>query len=112
MVNAYSTELRINVIENDDTGTIFLNGRFVFYAHPDFTAAYNRLLRKTTISSIVIDFENVKHLDSSALGMLLVLHDRALDWKKSLTLCQPSRSAAAMFDIANFHQKFVIRQCH
>jgi anti-anti-sigma factor len=50
----------------------------------------------------------VEYLDSSALGMLLVMLDHVGESKKLLALSRPSSIALRTFDIAGFHKKFVI----
>jgi len=109
MVISKNTDLQIRVIEQDDTVTILLMGDFAFSSHPNFTATYRRLLSNAAISRIIVDFKNVKRMDSSALGMLLTLLEHAQKLNKSLILCQPSQTAAAVFDIANFHKIFTIQ---
>jgi anti-anti-sigma factor len=101
--------LHINVQEHGDAATIALNGRFVFNAHHSFKDAYSRLLNNSAIHSIAIDFAEVQYLDSSALGMLLVLKDKIHSSNKSITLSRPSPIVRQVFDIANFHQVFSIQ---
>lgn len=103
-----SDKLRINATAIGNTATLYLSGHFAFDAHRDFKAAYHDQLRNSTISALVVNLAEVKFLDSSALGMLLVLRDHANATNKSLTLSCPSTIAMRTFEIASFHNMFTI----
>lgn len=103
-----SNEFHIKVSAISNTATIFLCGRFAFHAHRDFKAAYKVQLDNEQINRIVIDFSEVQYLDSSALGMLLVLRDHVRDANKSLVLTKPNTITERTFDIAGFHKMFTI----
>ena len=51
--------------------TISVNGRFDFSAHQDFRNAYER--GGLTPRQYVVDLQDTDYIDSSALGMLLLL---------------------------------------
>jgi len=102
-------KLMVNVTETKDTATIFLNGSFIFQAHRDFKAAYENRLKQDHIAHVIVDFADVEYLDSSALGMLLVLKDKTEAAKKSLTLARPNQVTAQTFDIAGFYKTFTIK---
>ena len=55
--------------------TISIKGRFDFGRHQEFRESYEKLDRKP--ESIVVDLKEATYLDSSALGMLLLLRDHA-----------------------------------
>ncbi len=103
-----NTKLHIHLTRVGDTATIHLNGQFVFDAHREFKSAYTNQLADPAITRVAINLAEVKYLDSSALGMLLVLRDRVLDVGKSLVLSQPSTIAARTFEIAGFKELFLI----
>ena len=101
-------KLLVNVTEIEGTLTIFLSGSFIFQAHRDFKAAYQEALEKAAVSHIVVDFANVEYLDSSALGMLLVLKDKVEKAQKALTLTRPNLVTVQTFEIAGFDKIFKI----
>jgi len=103
-------KLTVGVTEAGDTATIYLNGSFVFQAHRDFKASYEHKLKQEHIAHLVIDFANVEYLDSSALGMLLVLKDKVETAKKTITLVRPNTVTAQTFDIAGFYKQFTIKE--
>lgn len=55
-----------------------------------------------------ISLAKVKYLDSSALGMLLVLRENVQAANKSLTPSRPSSVTERTFDIASFQKMFTI----
>ncbi|MDP2806003.1 MAG: STAS domain-containing protein [Gallionellaceae bacterium] len=98
-----SRALRINVTELSNTATIYLNGHFDFESHREFKSDYKGHLYNSKISNIVINLAEVKYLDSSALGMLLVLRDHVQAANKSLILSRPSPITERTLDIASFY---------
>ncbi|HRH82429.1 MAG TPA: STAS domain-containing protein [Thiobacillaceae bacterium] len=60
-----------------DTSTIRVRGRFVFSCQSAFRAACDKALARAETRAIHIDLSQVEYLDSSALGMLLLLKEKA-----------------------------------
>lgn len=108
MNNMNYSPLRIYASTMSDTGTIALSGHFTFNAHREFKATYDRLLADARVGNIVVNLADVSYLDSSALGMLLLLRDHVQAANKSLALSQPSTIAARTFEIAGFYTMFRI----
>ncbi|NQD58450.1 STAS domain-containing protein, partial [Pseudomonas sp. CM25] len=52
--------------------TIKIKGRFDFGKHQEFRKAYERISKP---DSVVVDLSDATYIDSSALGMLLMLRD-------------------------------------
>lgn len=109
MNNATDNTLRLFVSLASNTATISLSGHFTFNAHREFKAAYDRLLADSKVGNIVVNLAEVNYLDSSALGMLLLLRDHTQNANKSLVLSSPSSIAERTFDIAGFYSMFAIR---
>jgi anti-anti-sigma factor len=99
----------ITVTTSATAATIRMNGRFDFNAHRSFKEAYDPLLRQTGIGNLEIDLGGVEYLDSSALGMLLLVRERAEAEGKEVILCKPNASIRQILDIANFGKLFAIR---
>jgi HptB-dependent secretion and biofilm anti anti-sigma factor len=91
------------------TAIISMSGRFDFNVHRAFREAYDPLLPQKDISSLEIDLGGVEYLDSSALGMLLLLRERAATEGKEVVLCKPGDTVRKILDIANFAKLFTIR---
>jgi anti-anti-sigma factor len=58
---------------------------------------------------LIVDFAKVEYLDSSALGMLLVLKDQMQEANKMLTLTQPNKVTVQKFYLAGFYNIFTIK---
>jgi anti-anti-sigma factor len=92
----------------DKTSTLGLEGRFDFHSHRDFRAAYEPSLANADVHEIVLDFNQVDYLDSSALGMLLLLREKAEAAGKKVKLAHLSGSVQQVIEIANFGKLFTI----
>ena len=99
----------IKVTTAESVATISMNGRFDFSAHRSFKEAYDSLLHQKDIASLEINLADVVYMDSSALGMLLLLHERAQAEGKEVVLCRPNSNVMQILDIANFGKLFTIR---
>jgi len=100
--------MSISTIVTGGTATIQMSGRFDFNVQRDFKNAYDPLIRNAAVTAIDVNLAGVDYLDSSALGMLLMLRERASATGKSLKLCKPNESMAQILDIANFSKLFSI----
>lgn len=87
---------------------IKLSGRFDFNTHREFRGAYEPLVADAEIRSVVVDFANVDYLDSSALGMLLMLRDKLGGAGKEVALSSVRGNVKQVLDIANFGKLFPI----
>ena len=85
-----------------------LSGRFEFSAHREFREAIDRVLAQQGIDDLVVDLMDVDYVDSSALGMLLMLRERANSAKLGLVLSNPRGMVRQALDIAHFEKLFVI----
>ncbi|MDP2832148.1 MAG: STAS domain-containing protein [Pseudomonadota bacterium] len=92
-----------------DRATLKLGGRFDFHSHRDFRAAYEKVLETGAVREIIINFGEVDYLDSSALGMLLLLREKAEGTGKSVVLAGLHGTVKQVLDIANFGKLFSIR---
>ncbi|MFA7270022.1 MAG: STAS domain-containing protein [Sterolibacterium sp.] len=99
--------MQVNVIKSDQHVTIRLQGRFDFNTHRDFRAAVDSALQESS-NQIQMDLGGVDYLDSSALGMLLMLRDKAIAVNKTVSLMNCHGSVRQVLDIANFGKLFAI----
>jgi len=83
-----------------------MSGRFDFKVHRDFKEAYVHLLDNASVNEIEIDMGMVDYIDSSALGMLLLLHERATAHHKSVSLMNASGAVSQLLEVANFSKVF------
>jgi anti-anti-sigma factor len=92
-----------------NTGRLVLVGQFDFNMHKDFRQASQELLDHPAVQEIVVDFDQVPFLDSSALGMLLLLKERATLQKKNLSLINCHDTVQQVLEIACFNKMFNIQ---
>lgn len=87
--------------------TIKIGGRFDFSAHQEFRDAYENI--STDVSRYVVDLGNTSYLDSSALGMLLLLRDHAGGDNASIKIVKCNEDVRKILTISNFEQLFTIQ---
>ncbi|KAF0813992.1 STAS-domain containing protein [Andreprevotia sp. IGB-42] len=92
---------------NDGRALIELEGNFTYEAHREFKQTTTNAIAAPGITLIEIDFDKVGYMDSAALGMLLLLNERAAGRKVVLTNCRGT--VRTVLDIANFSKIFEIR---
>lgn len=88
------------------TLTIKVSGRFDFGIHQDFRKATE--LAETGVSSIIVEMAQVDYLDSSALGMLLVLRDKVGENKSAVRIRNAKPDVKKILEIANFNMLFTL----
>ncbi|MFC1684338.1 STAS domain-containing protein [Pseudomonadota bacterium] len=81
-------------------------GRFDFSSHQEFRDAYSQVNPATV--SFNIDLSQTEYLDSAALGMLLVLRERAGGDKADIRLTGCNESVQQIMDITRFERLFSI----
>lgn len=86
--------------------TIAVEGRFDFGSHQAFRMAYEKLPKVPALFRV--DLKDATYLDSSALGMLLLLRDYAGGDRASIELLHCSADVKKILTISNFEQLFTI----
>lgn len=84
--------------------TIAIKGRFDFALQKDFRRSYEN----TAVNSYVIDLRSTEYMDSSALGMLLMMREHAGGNNAKITLKNCSQDIRTILSVANFHSLFHI----
>lgn len=97
----------IKTFNNDGKIRFVLSGSFTFDAYRDFKAEYTPILDSGNFKEIEIDLGGVEYLDSSALGMLLLLKERI--GNKPIVLSNSRGTVKSVLEIANFHQLFTMK---
>lgn len=91
-----------------DKAVLTLNGRFDFNSHRDFRSGYDELLQNNAVKQLEVNLNGVDYLDSSALGMLLLLKERAAAANITLELTNCRGMVKQVLDVANFGKIFNI----
>lgn len=86
--------------------TIAISGRFDFNLHQEFRNAYEKVDPKAV--HYQIDLKEADYIDSSALGMLLLLRERAGGDQSDIDVINCPPELRNVLTISNFHQLFKI----
>lgn len=101
--------MAINIQICDRSARIAISGRFDFPMHRDFRNGYTPLLDNTAIREIEVEMSKVGYMDSAALGMLMLLNERAKEANKPVALLNPSGVVSQILEVANFSKIFAIK---
>ena len=98
--------MSINMTVSDDGNkvTIAVAGKFDFQLYDEFRASYADTAGKGT--EYVVDLSDTEYLDSSALGMLLLLREHAGGESSNIEITQASPDVRKILDVANFGKLF------
>ena len=99
----------IQTRRDDDGKTLIISieGRFDFSTHQAFRDAYEH--GDPAIRNYVVDLSDTTYLDSSALGMLLLLRDYAGGDAARIVIKNCNNDVRRILTISNFEQLFTIR---
>ncbi len=97
--------MALETIEQDNALVIRVRGDFDFRLHRSFRNTYRDV---TDTSRFVIDLSGTSYMDSSALGMLLLLREHAQAHGAKVELRGVAGEVARIIRIANFEQLFTI----
>ena len=101
--------MQISVEKKGSTARLTFNGRFDFSSHREFRNACDEAVQTPEIKEIEVDFRHVDYLDSSALGMLLLLREKAQNANLKVSLTNCTGLVQQVLDVANFQKLFTIR---
>jgi anti-anti-sigma factor len=95
------------IAPSGDTLTINIHGRFDFSSHQAFRSAYEG--GESAIKAYIVDMKDTTYLDSSALGMLLLLRDFAGGDNAKISIINCNADVKKIFTISNFELLFDIQ---
>jgi len=98
--------VKSHISEDGKTLTISISGRFDITTFKEFSDAYKDKLR--SISRCVVDMGEVEHLDSSALGQLLMLRERSGGESADIKIVKPNPKVKTILTMAKFDLLFKI----
>ncbi|MHA6196488.1 STAS domain-containing protein [Pseudomonas wadenswilerensis] len=89
--------------------TIRVKGRFDFGKHQEFRRSYEDQSGRSSrqYDAVVVDLKEATYLDSSALGMLLLLRDHAGD-ESQISVINTTSDVRKILAISNFEKLFEI----
>lgn len=94
-----------NVSDGGNSVMIGISGRFDFNAHHDFRNIYRN---EKSDATYTIDMSGTDYIDSSALGMLLLLREHAGNEGSKITINGCNSDIKKIFSISNFEKLFTI----
>ena len=98
--------MSLTVSETDDGSVkIQISEKFTFDCHREMRAAYEG---RAATTKYIIDLARTDYIDSSALGMLLLLREAAGGDHTKIKLINCNASVKNVFDVANFNLMFDI----
>ncbi|MBC3304449.1 STAS domain-containing protein [Pseudomonas sp. SWRI18] len=86
--------------------TIAIKGRFDFGSHQAFREAYERFYKVP--EAYVVNLKETTYIDSSALGMLLLLRDHAGGDESDVSVINCNADVRKILAISNFDKLFDI----
>jgi len=92
--------------ENGDEVTVSVAGRFDYRIYDSFKASFSNINEES--KTVNVDLSETEYMDSSALGMLLMLREHAGRAVK-VFLVNPTPDVMRVLTIANFDKLFSIR---
>ncbi|WP_174874971.1 STAS domain-containing protein [Vogesella oryzae] len=92
----------------DKEASINISGHFNFSLHSDFRAACQAVIADPEVKSVDINLQDTEYLDSSALGMLLVLREQLAPRDIKLMITNSRASIRQILTIARFEKFFQI----
>ncbi|HIJ83462.1 MAG: STAS protein [Magnetococcales bacterium] len=95
--------MAIQVSNEGDSVVVVLEERFNFEIHREFRDVY---AKSPPDKRFVLDMKKVEYLDSSALGMLLLLREYAGGDKCNVHIINCKPTVERIFKVANFDRLF------
>lgn len=93
----------------DTTAHLALSGRFDFSAHRSFRSTTDEAINNAKVKNLVVDLGQVNYIDSSALGMLLLLNERCKAAGKSVTLGNCQGTVRQVLEVAHLDRVFTLQ---
>ncbi len=100
--------IQSQVSEDGKILTIAVSERFDISVYKDFSSTYADKLDQ--VSTCVIDMAKAEFLDSSALGMLLMLRERATAADTTVKIANCSPGVMNILKMANLDKLFLIEE--
>ncbi len=92
------------ITENDKVLTISVAGNFSVEVMSDFRASYENI----EAEKYIIDLEQTEYMDSSALGMLLMMREQVGGDDADILLRNCGQDIKVILTVANFQELFTI----
>lgn len=98
--------MEINIETTGKTAVLQLEGEFVFDSHKVLRAACAPILANTSTDFIQLELSRVKYLDSSALGLMLLMKEKAASAGKAVQIKGARGTVLQVLEVAKFDHIF------
>ncbi|MBY4678011.1 STAS domain-containing protein [Marinobacterium arenosum] len=100
--------MAISTSRSDEGNSIIIrvSDRFDFSLHQDFRDSYQS--EQAPGTSFALDLQDADYMDSSALGMILLLKEHAETLGGNLVIRHPNQTIRKILDIAKFERFITI----
>ena len=96
--------MSIKIAQTGRHAVLAIQGRFVFEMRSEFLDAMRSVIALPNCDAISVDLSATEFLDSSAIGMLLILRDRALEADRQTRITGSSGSVRNVLTMCNIGQ--------
>ena len=101
--------IKIEVNSQDALAVVYVSGVFDYTCYDDFNAVLSTEADNAAkVSRYVLDFKGTSYMDSSALGMLVMLRDQAMQHQADVIIRGCNENILQILKIANFQKIFKI----
>ena len=98
--------LSVRSVSGGNRLTIEVEGRFDFGLHSEFRAAY--VDKVDPGAEVLVDLKAVEYVDSSALGMLLLLREYMGEESANISIAISDGDVRSILEVSNFEKLFKI----
>ncbi len=98
--------VKANIRNKEDIIEIEVSGRFDFNVHREFREAYENVEQSMDHPKYIINLGDTDYMDSSALGMLLLLREYAGGNGANIAITKCREEIKEILNISNFHLLF------
>lgn len=88
---------------------VSLVGSFTHHDHNAFKAIFDAI-SQDSVKDIEIDFADTDFIDSSGLGILLLVRGESRKCQKHLVLLHPNGQVKKMFEVSRYYDLFEIQE--
>lgn len=100
--------IKRQILEENNQVIIGIENKFDFSLHQHFRDAYADCNSNNT--TFILDLSKTTYMDSSALGMILLLKDHTDNLSGKVIIRNPSESVYKILEIAQFHRLMTIER--
>ena len=102
--------VRLNISNDGKIMYLSVIGRFDYKITKEFRDSYNQAARHKGVTTYYVNLNDTSYIDSSALGILLLLRERAKSNGGRVVIEQPGKQINQTLKVANFEKLFTINQ--